>query len=109
MRVAALAALALAAACAPTHRWVDPYGMALDPGRADFGECQQQASFGVDRLSWYQRNRLEREALFARNPADRSFATVRLQQLEMLAVRDRQRAFEGCMEARGYRLQQVGP
>jgi hypothetical protein len=34
---------------------------------------------------------------------------VRLQQLEMLAVRDRQRAFEGCMEARGYRLQQVGP
>lgn len=83
--------------------------MALDSGRADFGECQQEAAFSADRLSWYQRNRLEREALWSRRPVDRSFATVRLHQLDMLAARDRQRAFESCLEARGYRLQQTGP
>jgi hypothetical protein len=36
-------------------------------------------------------------------------ANARLHQLEMLSALDRQRAFDGCMEARGYSLQKLAP
>jgi hypothetical protein len=101
-------AIGLLSACAPTHDWVGP-GDGLGMRGADMSACHQEAALRSDRSTWFHRQRLQRDAWWARNASDRAMANARLHQLEMLSALDRQRAFDGCMQARGYRLQALPP
>ena len=93
--------------CAPTHRWVGPAG--LDAPGADLADCRHEAALRTDREMWFERQRLQRDAWWARSPSERAFANARLHQMETLSSLNRQRAFEGCMGARGWRLQEISP
>lgn len=103
----ALAVLLSATGCADPHRWVGPAG--LDARGADLEECRYEAQLRAERDFWFERQQLQREAWWARRPADRAMANARIHQLEMIAALGRQQAFDGCMSARGYVLQRVAP
>jgi hypothetical protein len=101
-------AACLLVACAPTQDWVGP-GDRLGMRGADMSACHQEAALRSDRSLWVHRQQLQRDAWRARNASERAMANARLHQLEMLSALDRQRAFDGCMEARGYSLQKLAP
>ncbi len=94
--------------CAPTHDWVGP-GDGVGLRGADMSACHQEAALRTDRSLWFQRQQLQRDAWWSRRASDRAMANARLHQLEMLSALDRQRAFDGCMQERGYRLQKLTP
>ncbi len=108
-RAAALALLAavLATGCVDQYRWVGPAG--LDARDADLADCRYESALRADHEFWFERQHLQREAWWSRRPADRAMANARLQQLEMISTMRRQQAFDGCMGARGYVQQRVGP
>jgi hypothetical protein len=103
----ALLAVVLATGCVGQYRWVGPAG--LDAHEADLADCRYESALRADHAFWFERQHLQREAWWSRRPADRAMANARLQQIEMMSAMHRQQAFEGCMAARGYVQQQVGP
>ena len=103
----AMAASVVLGACTTGQVWVGPPGMG--PHGEDLDACRYHASMSSERQIWFERQRLQREAWWARSPSERAFANARLHQIETLSSLDRQRSFETCMQARGYRLQQAGP
>jgi hypothetical protein len=94
--------------CTPTHDWVGP-GDGVGLRGADMSACHQEAALRTDRALWFQRQQLQRDAWWSRRASDRAMANARLHQLEMLSALDRQRAFDDCMQERGYRLQKLTP
>ncbi|MBL8700165.1 MAG: hypothetical protein JNK67_17435 [Alphaproteobacteria bacterium] len=105
-RLAALLVPLLAAACAPTQEWVHPMAP-LGQRDADMQGCRSEAAFHARQRGWFERDRAMWDAYRARSPGDRALANMRLQQAETLAMLDRSRYFEACMEQRGYRLRAV--
>jgi hypothetical protein len=95
-------------ACAPTHEWAAP-GIGHSMRDGDLRECTALGARSAADSYLFERRRAEREALWARRPSDRAFANMRLQQAQMLEMRDRQRHVDACMGARGYRLVPLEP
>jgi hypothetical protein len=95
-------------ACAPTHEWAAP-GIGQSMRDGDLRDCTALGALAAADTYWFERRRAEREAWASRRPTDRAFANMRLQQAQMLEMRDRQRHVDACMGARGYRMVPLGP
>ena len=106
--LAASALLGLLSGCAPMHEWAAP-GIGHSMRDADLRECSALGARLAADSTFFERRHAEREAWWARRPSDRAFANMRVQQMQLLEARDRQRHVEACMGARGYRLVPVDP
>lgn len=98
--------IAALAACAPTQEWVNPVAP-LGHRDGDMRDCNQEADYLARRQTAFQRDMAMRDAYYARRPGDRALANSRLHQIDTLAMLDRRRFFERCMETRGYRLRDI--
>ena len=100
-RAAAVAALAVASACAPATRWENA-AVPRERWRADAAECRARATSEVE-AEWTRRQRVPAGA-----PIDRATAWD-AQMARFDAGKRRGALFAACMKALGYRKVRVEP
>ncbi|MFM8678576.1 MAG: hypothetical protein ACKOGH_03030 [Alphaproteobacteria bacterium] len=102
LHVASLLLAALLGACAPTHEWAAP-GIGPATRDMDMDDCRAFGARAAAGSGWFHGMLAERDARWARRPSDRAMASMQLHQARMFEARERQRHFDACMNARGYR------